>query len=301
MKKQGLIFLIISIFVNSAVLHAQKATVTELQYHSALEQEVIQSYLHNQSVDMLTLQLITDKATAKEEIDQYTKAFNEHIIALTRKKGKYNNDQRFLSHLFYRTHQKFLKKYIPFSSLRSVFTEGDYDCLSATALYALMLNALNIDYRVVETNYHIYLQIDIKDKVVLFESTDPLYGFITDPKEIEKRLNEYDAGNYGVTASNKNTYEYTSKINNQVGLNHIVGLHYYNAAVAAYNEEALKEAVDNLEKTILFYNSERVMEFGAVIARALLATNAMNIEDKKDQLARVNDILKLQPTLISSY
>ncbi|ELR69529.1 hypothetical protein C900_04917 [Fulvivirga imtechensis AK7] len=300
MKKRGIIFLIISTLFNSVVLHAQNITVAKLQYHSAFEQEVIQSYLEDQSVDMLTLQLITDKAVVKEEIDKYREVFNEFIAVLAKKKGKYDNDQRFLSHLFYKTHQKFLKKYNSFSTLRSVFTNGEYDCLSASALYALMLDALDIGYLVVETNYHIYLQIDIEDRVVLFESTDPLNGFINDSKEIEKRLSEYDAGNYRLTASNKNTYEYVSKINNEVGLSHIVGLHYYNAAVAAYNEQLLKEAVDNLEKTILFYNSERVIEFGAVIARALLA-DAMNIEDKKEQLARVNNILKLQPALVSGY
>lgn len=62
-----------------------------------------------------------------------------------------------------------------------LFTElnknGNYNCVTATALYGLLLNDLGIPFSIKETPEHVYLIAYPKSDAILIESTDPLKGY----------------------------------------------------------------------------------------------------------------------------
>lgn len=303
MKKRGLIFLIVSTFFNSVILHAQKVNVAELQYHSALEKDILSQFYHDRVAEALALQLISDKEASEEVLQEHTANLNHFIEKLKKKRARVASDQQFFSHLFYKTHQKFLKQYTPFSSLHTLLAAGQYDCLSATALYALILNAFDTNYNIIETDYHIYLLVEADNGIVLFESTDGLYGFITDQKEITSRLAAYKEGN--ATASdvqgNRDYYQFSNSIDNQIDLLDLAGLHYYNAAVKAYNQQSLEEAVVLLEKAAIFYPSGRMQEFGLLVARTLLNDEDTPSTEKAAYMERIRSVVKAETAVAALY
>lgn len=189
----------------------------------------------------------------------------ELIESLSAKKSKLKRDEDFVAFVFARTHTKVLKRYVPYTSFGSMMTRGSYDCLTATALYAVLLNHFGYECQVIETNYHVFLTTRLNGKLVMLESTDPINGFVTNQLEIEQRIKTARQPVYSASLSTKNTYQFNTDIFNAVRLEQLPGLLYYNQAVSAYNDRDLETAVNALGQAVVRYSSPRIQEFSAII------------------------------------
>lgn len=185
------------------------------------------------------------------------------IHKLEKKAGK--NQAYFLEYLFYKTHRKYLKDYNKHSSLQELFLNGEYDCVSGSMLYASLLNHFNIDYSIIETDYHVFLIAKVNDHEYIFEATDPLYGFIKDKEEITAYKLKYQPkfGSLGLSSAieiGSNTYINSEEntIYNKIDFNQLSGLQYYNKGIEALNSQDYKDALSNLLKAHTFYPSERI-------------------------------------------
>ncbi|HEX5170345.1 MAG TPA: hypothetical protein VFW11_14305 [Cyclobacteriaceae bacterium] len=189
------------------------------------------------------------------------------------KRGIQKNDIEFLRFVFNKLHKKFLKHYndyVPFSEL---FYSGTYNCLTATTLYALVLDHFGYNYKVVETNYHIFLLVKTSDRDILLETTDPQSGFVDRETMIEEKIKQYRENKIEETSSNKTYYHFQFDLYNQVDLNELIGLLYYNQSVAAFNRNRMDEAVNALDKAASYYKSQRIEEFSRVILLTLIQSN----------------------------
>ena len=257
-----------------------------LKFHSSFEEKVLEDYSSGKVNAITDFYLIAD-----EEINENTrKAFRadlENYIALLKRKQEKYDEEKFLQFLFYKTHRKYLKFYEQYSSFSKTLDKGYYDCLSATALYTLLLDELNFQYEIRETDYHIYLLVKNKDnKNYLFEATDPVNGFVKEEKEIKKRQEFYteatsfDAEKTGVS-SNKKTFQFSKSVNNKVNKLQLAGLLYYNKAIALYNQHAMVMAFENLKKGMLLYDSPRLKEFLSLIVQVANEEDSLSEEQKK--------------------
>ena len=143
--------------------------------------------------------------------------------------------------------------------------KGTYNCLTATALYALLLQRFDIEYSIVETNYHIFLLAKTEQGTVLLETTDPLNGFISKANEIEKRISAYKQNELMKVEKSKTVYAYNFNLYHAVDLDQMLGLMYYNLAIEAYNDQEIQLAISYLDQATLRYQSARIEEFSAII------------------------------------
>src|SRR6187455_1654352 len=101
---------------------------------------------------------------------------SEELLQLVRKlrekQIKAGNKTAFIDYLFDKTRNRFLRNYAEYATFSETLTRGKYNCLTGTALYALLLNHFNIPYQVIETNYHIFLVAETENGRVLLEATD---------------------------------------------------------------------------------------------------------------------------------
>jgi hypothetical protein len=294
MNKRSFILLILSILVIE--VNAQRGGPV---YHSAFEQEVIENYFNKTSVNVIDLQLIADKTVTIADADRYTATFNKMLNEAIQKRLKTDSDRKFLSWLFYRVHRQGLKNYQQYSSLAQVFENGNYDCLSATTLYALLLEKLHFPNEIIETNYHIYLKVNTTQGQFLIESTDPLNGFVSNEKEINNRLADYVLNNEGKGAEKRPTYRFSTRLNNAVGLDKLVGLQYYNEAVAEFNDKNYLASLHLLEKSTLFYYSGRTSEFGQLLVRALYEDNTIDETKKFGALSRIGQFISTDESVVT--
>lgn len=208
---------------------------------------------------------------------------------LSDKKLKFKNDQDFLAYIFRKTHQRYLKEYKDYATFNELLRNGNYNCLTATALYALILEHQGFKYKIIETNYHMFLLVETVSGTVLIESTDPLQGFVTKEREIERKISEYRQNSPVEVNNKKSYYAYQVSVYNPVSLQGVQGLLYYNLAVDFYNKQDLISSVNHLEKAFLLYESQRLEEFSKVITLTLLESK-IPLEIKEELLHRIKTI-----------
>lgn len=209
------------------------------------------------------------------------------------KRQRLHDNARFLALVFYKTHNRFLRDYRPYASMQELLADGKYNCLTGTALYALVLDDLKIPYQITETTHHIFLEVNLNDHDYLFEATDPLNGFVSDKDAIEKRINDYQKAN--TLAGGKNEYRFHDAIFNRISMEELPGLLYYNQAIRAYNQQAFASAISYLEKATHYYYSSRIDELSALIGDAVQASQLDSRE--KLQLAKQIQTMRVSTRL----
>ncbi len=228
----------------------------------------------------LELYKSTDKAKAVSNAD-----FMQFVNRMASKRASFRDDRAFLEHVFIKTHQKFLKDFEQYASFNELFGKGKYNCLTGTTVYALLLDHFDIDYSIIETNYHIFLTASTNDGQVLIEATDPADGFVTDNTKIQNRIKRYRENE--LQPSGKNLYYYSFDLYNEVNLDELAGLLYYNHAVESFNDHNYKSAIDQLDLAFERYDSPRIEELARVLQLAV-------VESSLDQKSKEICIRKLQ-------
>lgn len=233
--------------------------------------------------------LDSDRNLSSDRIDKL-------VSKLESKKSSFGRDEDFVRFLFNKVHQQLLKNYSEFSSFEDLISKGEYNCLTGTVLYALLLEYFGYEYRIIETNYHIFLLAELGEHQALFEATDPLYGFVSEGSEIKNRIESYkkglDTSQLSADANKNKTYhEFSFELYGTVTLEQVKGLLYYNEAVNAYNDHQLAFAINCLDKAIAVYHSPRMEEFAKVIMMTVSKSN-LPATVKDEYMRKVRSLYK---------
>ena len=214
------------------------------------------------SHEMLAAFLQVDQEASEHVTEQQLRSLNVFVEELRNKRERYRSEARFLSFFFRKVHRKFLKRYQGHTTLYELLEQGSYDCVTGTALYALLLDALDIPYQVHEFPYHVYLTVTTSQgDTIMIESTDPQYGFVTDPGEQAKREQHYSEAATDESAE----YQYGFTIRESIGLTKLAGLSYFNEAVDRYNQQQFQAARDLLRQASSLYDSPRMEAFARLM------------------------------------
>lgn len=223
------------------------------------------------------------------------KTFTDFVQRLKSKRASFRDDKAFVHHIFQKTHQKFLRNFTQYATFRELFYGGNYNCLTGTAIYALMLDHFQVEYRIIETNYHIFVLVDTEKGKVLLEATDPVKGFIDDSQEIEKRIQDYKRNDIQEAGIDKKYYRYTFELYSEVKLEQLLGLLHYNIAIAKYNDQEFQAAIAHLDQALELYDSPRIEEFSRIITLSVvessLSTSVKEFYIKKLQSIRKKHVM----------
>lgn len=222
--------------------------------------------VHSYASDDTTIQILQKFLNTDTSTSVDTKALLTFIDQLEKKKSSFKNERDFVQFLFYKTHQKFLKRYEAYTSFPDVLTKGHYDCLTGTALYSLLLDHFKIEHTSIETNYHIFILATVDDKPILLEATDPLSGFTVNESEINSKLENYRHSVLQKSETSKHVqYEFAFNIWEAVAAEELTGLLYFNQAIKSYNRHELEATTSHLIHAARYRPSERVEEFAALV------------------------------------
>jgi hypothetical protein len=211
--------------------------------------------------------------TTADGSDVSTNDLIRFVKTLEKKRASMSSQKDFVNFLFEKTHRRFLRSYssdVPFSRL---LRGGTYNCLTGIALYALLLDHFNVEYKVIETNHHIFMLAETGSGRVLFEATDPENGFVQDAGEIQDRIDGYRKTAPEKSDASKTYFEYTAEVFREVNLDEIQGLMHYNLSVSAYNRQDLTTAVDHLIRATRLYQSSRILEYSRIVFLTIRESN----------------------------
>ena len=210
------------------------------------------------SAEMFALFMAVQDDLPTNEVKVFWKELADFTAALQQKKARYKDEEAFVKYLFYKVHRHYLKRYRYQTNLYQLFDKGYYDCVTGTALYAMLLDAMHIQYQIHETPFHVYMVAYTGKDSVLLESTDP-QGFISGNKAIASALKMYSKSAESSQANQEQqTYEYNFNINEHIDLQQLAGLNYFNQAVEHYNHQQLEKANQYLRQAKILYPAKRM-------------------------------------------
>ena len=185
----------------------------------------------------------------------------ELLLRLDQKRPTFNSRKAFLHHVFVKTNNTFLKKYSSDASFNEQMTTGLYNCLSATALYQLILAYYGFEADLIETNYHIFLIVRTEGGPVLIETTAGNEGFIDNPLEMQRRIDTYREQKPQKVVTSAKQYDYSTNYLDSVSTVAVLGLMHYNHAVRAFNTQKFGNAISHLHHALLLHRSPKMVEF----------------------------------------
>lgn len=209
--------------------------------------------------------------------------FSSFVRKLKRQQQRYKSSRDFLRFVYFKVHNKFLRRYQTPVNFSELFRKGGYDCLTGTALYAMIFKELGFSYEITETTYHVYLTVYAEGNPILIESTNPLEGFMDDPQTIGLMIDAYKAGN--AQSMNEN-YEFKQAVYQNISLYQLSGLHHYNLALKAYNEKQLSTALKHMEQALRRYPSDRLDEVMSLMISTLAQEDKFDLSEKQYYLSR---------------
>lgn len=166
-----------------------------------------------------------------------------------------DDSERFLKRIFYKTQSTFLhqyEQYAPFSALAT--SNKEYDCVTGTALYAIILEHFHFDYSIIELDFHAYILVHLSDRDILIESTNPTSGFVGERDEIAKLRERYRLESTEV----KEKDLILDEVERKITVKELAGLHFYNQAVNEFNQGQYTLAKKLLKAARNLYDCPRI-------------------------------------------
>ncbi len=225
--------------------------------------------------DYYNLLLNVHPNVTREDRNHFWKNLDRFVKKLHRKQMRYSSEERLVRHIFYKIHNRYLQHYQQYSTFYDLLDKGYYDCITGTALYALVLDALDIKFTIHELPYHVYMTVDARDsdQPLLLESTDGMTGFVNEPEAFSYRITAYHDNS---ADDNEESYHYSYEINGKINFKQLTALNYYNEAILHYNAQDLPTAQTFLEQARILYPSRRMETLHELIqqvARQQLASS----------------------------
>jgi|GEM_PF-2840126 len=272
--KNTLLFFTLLLFV----LKANSKQIDTLIFNNDFEKKIFVEYINTNKIEPLNLLLAinySDKALfAKEKLNDFCKELEGKGIRGLNTKKK-------IKEIFKRTHAAFLQKYTEDVCFSDIFINGNYNCVTASALYALVFDYFQIEYLIKKTPQHVYLVADPKGEQVAIETTLPTKGIFVYDERFVKGYVEYLKENKLISEN-----EYRTKPINELFEQHynkattidflqLASLQYYNKCIFLIDLLDYKEALKNLEKAeILFQDNSIKFLLSNVLINVLSEQNS---------------------------
>jgi len=287
--------------LNFKLLEDTTIYLEELTFNSPHEKQTFKDIYLEKSKDYFSLFYLSRKGVDFNKIEAEKLKLQ---VQTNLYKSKKKDEKSLIKWIYKDIHHQFFKKYELVNHFDNVFESGYYNCLSATAIYALVLDELGVPYQINILPNHVNLTAYPESHKIIIETTDPVKGyFIYDKKFKEQYVSNLLA--YKVIEKKdielKTTEEvfdiyYSTK--DDVNLKELVGVQYYNDGLYLLEDGKNEEGIEQLEKSIALYPSTNTAN---ILMSAYL--NELNESDytnehHKEYLIRVARYKELKDDII---
>lgn len=234
----------------------------EIKFNSPFEQSVFKNYLKDRRTDPLRL-FLSNSPTGEEDLKQFEIKINTTIEAINASGALKKKNDKKVKVIYQMIHDRFLSKYEGENRFYEIIKTGNYNCVTATALYAIFFEKLNIPYAIKEEPTHVYLVAYPNAENVLLETTTPLSGFLsfnTDFKANYVSTLKKQKVIGGTEASSSNVDELFNKYyfgTDNISLTQLVGIHFQNDALFKRDHEDVEGAYEQIKKGYMYYPNTR--------------------------------------------
>jgi hypothetical protein len=207
-------------------------------------------------------------------VDKFENHKNWNQLVRKLEKKSDSDAEYFLEYLFYKTHQKLLKEYSKGTTFNNLLESGNYDCVSASITYSILLKYFDIEHSIIETDYHVFIIATINEQEYVLETTDPRSGWISDAKEIMEFKDDFLPNPNSVFLDQNEAIgalaygQPNSKtIYKEISLRQLSALQFFNQGLIAIHNQDYKLATRRFQQALNLYNSERINTMFKIVAQ----------------------------------
>jgi tetratricopeptide (TPR) repeat protein len=236
----------------------------------------------------ISLVMNANQELGKDKVEAMENSLQTVFDELEKEKEKSSSDKKLLSAVFTKLFDTYLHKYKALTDFEKTIQKKEFDCLTGTLLFTLVLEKLDFQYAIHETNYHVYLTVNTKEGEVLIEATDRQFGLETNAFLIQKRRRSYHQQYEKLKEANKEKNVLFDKIDRQIDLHELIGLQYFNKAINAYNQKEYEKAIIILKQSMQLYDADRSAGLMVLIIDRYLQSADLQAS-KKEKLMHYQD------------
>lgn len=187
----------------------------------------------------------------------------DNCVNYLRKEIENKSEVKKVKYTYDYVHKIFFKVYKLKNKFSDIFEKGEYNCVSATALYALIFSKLNISYQIKELPDHVYLIAYPNSAKVMIETTAPDKGYYSVNDDFQKKYLKhlYDSKTiskeeYDTTETNAlfNKYGFSSE---NISLTELIGVQHSNYGLYESDNKNYNTAISEFKKAYFLYPCER--------------------------------------------
>lgn len=285
---------VLCLIISLAICQDSLVSLTKVRYNSEYEEVTFKKYFYDQNNDYISLFLGLNASVNEANANQIEAKIEKVISEIRSTNYESKKPQKQIKAIYQKIHDTFFKKYEMENRFHEIFETGNYNCVTATALYSIIFDRLNIPYVIKEEPTHVYLVAYPNESNIMVETTTPAYGYMNydqayknnflkalkDQKIIGK--DEFDSNN---TEQLFNKYYFS---NENIDLKKLIGIHYMNDAIFLQAKGKKKESFEQAEKAYLFYPSEKSQHLIASFGAILISTTDMDPLEKSELVVKLS-------------
>lgn len=200
---------------------------------------------------------------------------------------KYNpkKPKKSLQKIYDFIHDRYFIKYVENPVFGDIFSNGTYNCVTASALYAFLFDEMKIPYEIREMPTHVYVYIVAYPGPQEFtvESTLPAEGILdVREKDVESLKKEFIA-NKLITVEEAKTEDFAQKYllaDTTITLSNLYGIQLYNHSLSFSIEGKYRQAAEVLETALLYHQKLYIRQTMMVNLAMMLRDASLSVEDK---------------------
>lgn len=256
----------------------------EITFSSPFEKKSFDNHFIQGKTDLFDLLMANGSLLNESRIASSKEGFYGHLDNIGFEKMATRKNDKQVKFVYDNIHKKFLQKYEERNKYEEIFYNGFYNCVSASALYALAFERLKIPYAIKEKPTHVYLIAYPGTDNIMVETTTPIGGYYQISTPFKQNFVKTLKDQKLISAQEFNTYDvnvlferYYFGKQEEINLLQLVGLQYVNDGLYKMDDGLAESALHQFEKAFLFYPSERT---GYLMMVA--ATEAFHAKKEKD-------------------
>ncbi len=233
---------------------------SELIYFSDLEEISFNDFLEGRP-DFLAMIASINPTTDQRELDLYRDWINEIIVNIQAKKFDQLSEKKKIDRIKKYVGKALLVNYEYKADFDDLFRFGEYNYLTAAAIYSFILDHLKIPYEIYELSTHIYLVAYPADQKIQIETTRTGFQYFMFDHETRTNFVKFihDQGVIDdITYRNTNTKELFQQYyfaGYGLSICEMIGMLYLNSALGMMLMNRSGDSYAQLEKAFILYPS----------------------------------------------
>ena len=235
----------------------------DLQFHSEFEKNAFQVNLSGpEKIDpeaVLRLLIAASPENGEAELNKAQKFLDGLFLELESTKIRDVSLKKASKIIFEKVH-KHLDKYESNVPFHEIYQKGAYNCVTASALYAFVLEHFGIEYELREYPLHVNLAIDPKGDNILVEATDPQAGLVAvDKAAVVRELRKQKLISSAEMEEKRPEQVYDTYFEQErktIDFLQLAAIHYSNMAVLALEMEDYPRALALVNKSIFLADNK---------------------------------------------